>query len=107
MQSNIIITKPLTCDGGSDASLYIDVAKGTGPYYMVWYGPQGFVKREGYGLTGFTGLPGGQYDVTVTDNHGCHNATTTSVSGAIIDSRLYINPKSNGYWNYMSGLSRW
>ena len=97
LQSGIIITQPLTCNGGSDASLHIDISRGTGPYYMVWYGPQGFVKREGYGLTDFTELPGGQYDVTVTDNHGCHNAATTSVSGANIDSRLFVPTKPNGY----------
>ena len=105
LQSGIIITKPLTCDGGSDASLHIDISRGTGPYYMLWYGPQGFVKREGYGLTGFTGLPGGQYDVTVTDNHGCHNAATQSVSGAIIDSRLYVPTKPNGYHTTCPGSS--
>ena len=97
LQSGIIITQPLTCDGGSDASLHIDISRGTGPYYMVWYGPQGFVKREGYGLTDFIALPGGQYDVTVTDNHGCYNAATTSVTGAIIDSRLFVPTKPNGY----------
>jgi gliding motility-associated-like protein len=99
LQSNIIIVKPLTCEGGSDASLQIGTSKGAGPYYMVWDGPLGFGHKEGYGMTSLIGVPGGQYDVTVTDNHGCFDkAPSRSVAGAFIDSRMDVIGKSiTGY----------
>jgi gliding motility-associated-like protein len=98
LQSNIIIVKPLTCEGGSDASLRINTSKGAGPYMMIWDGPLGFPHTEGYGITNLTGVPGGQYDVTVIDNNGCTSATNIPISGAYIDSRMdVIGKPPSGY----------
>jgi gliding motility-associated-like protein len=98
---SIAITKPLTCDGGSDASILVTTNKGAGLYYVKWVGPYPN-PFEGYGLTYKTGLLGGRYDIDVTDNLGCttFNTDYVTVSGARLDSRITINPKpspSPGY----------
>jgi hypothetical protein len=99
--NTITITKPLTCDGGSDASILVTTNKGAGPYYLKWVGPYS-LPFQGYGLTYLTGLRGGRYDIDVTDNLGCttFNTDYVTVSGARLDSRITVNPKpspSPGY----------
>ena len=110
----ITITKPLSCDGGSDASILVTTKKGADPYYIKWVGPYTY-PFEGYGLTYLTGLRGGRYDIDVTDNLGCttFNEDYITVSGARLDSRITpINklPPSPGYdvtcW-YNSDGSAW
>jgi gliding motility-associated-like protein len=102
----ITITKPLTCDGGSDASILVTTNKGAGAYYLKWVGPY-TNPFEGYGLTFLTGLRGGRYDIDVTDNLGCttFNTDYVTVSGARLDSRLTVNPKPSPSPGY--GTSCW
>lgn len=104
LQGNITIVQPLTCAGGSNASLHINTSTGAGPYYTKWDGPFGY-HNEGYGLTDLTGLRGGQYDVMVTDNHICKKSKNTFVSGAYLDSYLYVNEKPTGYGTTCPGSS--
>ena len=70
---NLIITTPLTCNGGSDAALRAIPSKGAGPYYFDWVRP-GTDHIFGYGITDLINVKGGRWDVTVTDNLGCSNS---------------------------------
>ena len=86
---NLIITTPLTCNGGSDAALRAIPSKGAGPYYFDWVRP-GTDHIFGYGITDLVNVKGGRWDVTVTDNLGCSNASNIFVAGAYFDSYLYV-----------------
>ena len=86
---NLIITTPLTCNGGSDAALRAVSSKGAGLYYFDWVRP-GTDHIFGYGITDLVNVRGGRWDVTVTDNLGCSNASFIFVAGAYFDSYLYV-----------------
>ena len=79
----IDITKPLTCDGGSDATLRANLSKGASPYQIIWDGPFNY-HSEGSAI--ISNLQGGRYDVRIIDNLGCTNADFIYVEGAFIDS---------------------
>jgi PKD repeat protein/thiol-disulfide isomerase/thioredoxin len=56
----------ITCFGGSDGSIALDVTGGTGGYTYLWTGPGGFSSAE----KDLNGLVQGAYSVQVTDNNG-------------------------------------
>ena len=95
----LLLPKTLTCDGGSDATLTAELSLGAAPFVVVWDGP--FDYHEEYttneSSTDIVNLKGGIYNVQVTDNLGCSNSDDQFISGARLDSYLYINPKSNGF----------
>ena len=66
---SILVTKPLTCDGGSDASLRAVISSGADTYHSVWDGPVNYHKVD---LFDVDNLSYGKYVVKVTDNLGCH-----------------------------------
>jgi len=80
---SIVITKPLTCDGGSDASLRGNISRGANPYQIIWDGPFNYHEE---GSTNNTNIHGGRYDLRVTDNLGCANSDFIYVEGAYLDS---------------------
>lgn len=86
----IAIVVPLTCDGGSDATLMAVTSRGTGPLEVFWQGPYGYTNNSLFTLTNRIG---GNYRVTITDNLGCDNYKDTVVQGAFIDSYIYAFPK--------------
>ena len=86
---NLLITTPLTCNGGSDAALRAIPSKGAGLYYFDWVRP-GTYHVSGYGLDALIGVQGGRWDVTVTDNLGCSNDSSLFVLGANFDSYMYV-----------------
>ncbi len=86
---SLIITKPLTCDGGSDAALRGITSKGAGLYYFEWTKP-GTIPVKGYGITDLTNIKRGRWDLRVTDNLGCTNSNFVFVEGAYLDSYLYV-----------------
>jgi hypothetical protein len=63
----------VSCNGGSNGSATASVTGGVGPYTYFW---------KPYGGTAATasGLTDGTYTVTVTDNNGCQNAMTVSIT---------------------------
>ncbi len=86
---SLIITTPLTCNGGSDAALRAVSSKGAGLYYFDWVRP-GTDHIYGYGITDLVNVKGGRWEVTVTDNLGCSNSSYLFVAGADFDSYLYV-----------------
>jgi gliding motility-associated-like protein len=97
---DLIITKPLTCEGGSDATLTAYFSKGATPLSVNWIGPSGY--EENYTINDsiqeVSGLEGGGvYRVTVTDNLSCRNSLDAAPVGAIFDTHFYLREKASGY----------
>jgi hypothetical protein len=86
---NLIITVPLTCEGGSDASLRAVTAKGAGLYYYDWIRNTAD-QVHGFSIPDLVDRRGGRWDVTVTDNLNCKNSSFIFVEGAYLDSYLYV-----------------
>ena len=88
--SNVTITQPplltsvipapvnVSCNGGNNGSATVNANGGTAPYIYLWT-PSG-----GTGSVA-TGLAAGNYNVLVTDNHGC-----TSTSSVLITQPLPV-----------------
>jgi len=63
----------VTCNGGSDGSIFISVSGGTGPYTYSWLpGAQT--------IEDITGLSVGTYTVSVIDNAGCAATSIISIT---------------------------
>jgi gliding motility-associated-like protein len=89
----ILITTPLTCDGGSDAALMVITSNGAGPYYFEW-SRTSVDKVEGYSIPAIVNRKGGRWDVIVTDNLQCKNESYQFVQGAYLDSYMYVVDKT-------------
>lgn len=57
----------ISCAGASDGSITMDVSGGTGVLSYAWTGPNGFSSSD----QDLSGLAGGTYTVTITDENGC------------------------------------
>ena len=97
----ILIVKPLTCEGGSDATLSAVRSKGVSPFKYYWQEP---FHAPDTTLT-IANKIGGIYRLTITDNLGCYNSRDTSVTGASIISYLLVYPKPTGYGITCPGYS--
>ncbi|MBN2273598.1 MAG: immunoglobulin domain-containing protein, partial [Bacteroidales bacterium] len=77
--NDIIITKGLTCNEGSDGQLQAVVSGGTTPYTYDWYVHNGstWVTINQYTQTA-TSLPQGWYEVRVNDANNCGSPTPAS-----------------------------
>jgi gliding motility-associated-like protein len=74
---SIVITKPLTCTGGTGlAGLAAIKSKGADPYKVVWDGPVGYHKEDSLVITN---LSTGKYTVRITDNLGCFRKDSISI----------------------------
>jgi hypothetical protein len=63
----------VSCNGGTDGELTVNVAGGTSPYtYDIGSGSQG--------SSNFNGLTGGTYTVTVTDANNCTYQNSTTIN---------------------------
>lgn len=60
-------TSHVTCNGANDGSITVSVAGGTAPYTYEW--------SNGDSSQNLTGLPPGDYSVTVTDVNGCSDSS--------------------------------
>ena len=98
---NVSITQPavlalsethvdVTTCGGTNGSIDLSVAGGTGPYGYAW--------SNGATTQDLSGLATGSYTVTVTDAHLCTEMTTVNVSapGAPGLSETHANVSCNG-----------
>jgi gliding motility-associated-like protein len=74
---SIVITKPLTCSGGSGlAGLAAIRSKGADPYQVVWNGPVGYYMTDSLVIAN---LSSGKYIVKITDNLGCNRKDSISI----------------------------
>jgi len=97
---HLLMPKPLTCEGGSDAILSAVLARGTGPYFVVWDGSRYHQEyTTSAPFTNATQVKQGQFSVQVMDLFGCKNSDTTVVSGARLDSWLYPIEKPGSIFN--------
>lgn len=64
-------TDPL-CNGGSDGAIDLSVSGGTSPYTYLW--------NDGPTSQDRNSLTSGNYEVTVTDNNGCAEIVSTTLS---------------------------
>ncbi|MBK9399816.1 MAG: gliding motility-associated C-terminal domain-containing protein [Bacteroidetes bacterium] len=60
------------CTGDSSGAVSLSVSGGTGPYNYLW--------NTGATLQNPTGMPAGNYNVTVTDANGCSTLETISIA---------------------------
>ncbi|PCJ84833.1 MAG: hypothetical protein COA57_08535 [Flavobacteriales bacterium] len=83
-------TTDVTCNGNADGSATTSVSGGTSGYTYAW-------STGGSGATEL-GLAAGIYSVTVTDNNGCTDNTTDTISelAAIVISTTTVDASCNG-----------
>ena len=70
---NIVVnaTTNVSCHGGSDGSIGIDVSGGTPPYRYYWANDS----RQNFNTEDIEGVPAGRYRLLVTDANGCRGET--------------------------------
>ncbi len=71
------VEKPVNCHGGTDGSLNLSVYGGIPSYSYVW--STGAITQDIYDL------PAGEYSVTVTDNSGCVEMATGTITEPAYD----------------------
>ena len=64
-----------TCYGYSDGTTNTNITVGNAPYNYLW--------NTNDSIASLNGLPGGNYDVTVTDNFGCTASVSLVVNGIL------------------------
>ena len=71
-----LITTPtnVTCNLGTNGSIFTNTSGGTAPYTVVWATAQ-----TG---TAITGLGAGSYSATIMDANGCTTTCTASIAGS-------------------------
>lgn len=77
----------VSCYGGSNGSIDLEVWGGTAPYTYLW--------TNGSNNQDISGLTVGNYSVTVTDNKGCILTSNSSIiQPSIVSSTINANPVS-------------
>jgi len=67
-----VTTTNVSCFGGSNGAINLNVSGGASPFTYVW--------SNGASTQNISGLTGGNYSVTITDNGGCSLAKTATVT---------------------------
>ncbi len=109
-QATATVAEPTTLSGtattsaetsGNDGSIDLTPAGGTAPYDYNWTGPNGFASTD----QNLTGLEGGSYEVTITDDNGCTFVTQVTADSFVgleniesLNFKVYPNP-TNGSFN--------
>ncbi len=81
---------PVSCNGGNNGALSVQVTGGTGPFTYSW--------SNGNTTSSISNLTAGNYTVTVTDALGCSTVQSGSVSqpAALVASVSPVNPNCAG-----------
>jgi gliding motility-associated-like protein len=94
------ISTPFVCQGGSDGALTAILSRGSKPNVLTWTIPWVGDQTETSNSNSVI-LPVqyvGNYDVFVIDALGCNTQSSTIyVTGAVLDSYLYVKDKANDY----------
>jgi hypothetical protein len=87
---------PVSCNGGTDGTVTVNVSGGTAPYSVTVNG----VTHTGVtSSTTFTGLAAGNYPATITDAHGCTGsaaAATVNQPTPVTTSSSKVDPLCSG-----------
>lgn len=67
-----IASSNVTCNGGSDGAINLNVTGGTPPYSYAW--------NTGANTQDISGLTAGLYDVVVTDDNGCTQLLSVNIT---------------------------
>ncbi|OFY57737.1 MAG: hypothetical protein A2Y87_09630 [Bacteroidetes bacterium RBG_13_46_8] len=97
---DFFISTPFVCEGGSDGALTAVLSRGAKPDVLTWVRPweDPLVQTTTDNSEILPVRYVGNYNVTVVDELGCTATSgTIFVSGAILDSYLYVKDKANGY----------
>ncbi|MFM7079321.1 MAG: gliding motility-associated C-terminal domain-containing protein, partial [Bacteroidota bacterium] len=80
---------PVSCNGGNDGSINLDVSGGTAPYVYVW--------SNGESTEDLVNLQSGSYTCNITDANGCTQSITVSITQPIaaIASSAIVNQQVN------------
>ena len=84
----------VSCFGGSDGSIEVDITGGTQPYIYTW--------ADGPNTEDRTGLAAGSYTLTVVDGKGCQTVVSNTVVTEptdIVTSMLPVAPSCSGVNN--------
>ena len=89
----------VNCNGAANGSIDVTVSGGTTPYSYTW--------DNGVFSANNTGLSGGIYNLTVTDNHGCSITATFLINepAAIVDTISGTNVTCHGAANGTTTLA--
>lgn len=95
--ASIDSVKDVSCNGGSDGFMDMNVTGGTLPYSYSWTGPGGFTSNS----EDISNLFPGSYSVVVTDAKGCQDTDNDAVNepGEILISPNVTNVSCNGFTN--------
>ena len=66
----------VSCNGGTNGSINLNVSGGTSPYTYAWTGPNGFTATT----QDISTLEAGSYTVVVTDNNACNDNVTIDIT---------------------------
>ena len=74
---------PVSTPGGSDGAATINISGGTAPYTLLWAGPTGGTQTVlAAGNATIPNLPAGVYTMTITDDNGCSESCSFTISPA-------------------------
>ncbi len=96
----LFLSKPLLCNGASDAILTANLSKGSKPDSIIWSGNFGSGDRfiTTANSVDIVNLRTSWYFVTVKDIFGCRYDSAVFISGAVLDSYFQpINKIVNGF----------
>ncbi|NPD48213.1 S-layer family protein, partial [Lentimicrobium sp. S6] len=95
LSASITAQTNIDCNGGSNASATAAGSGGTSPYIYAW--------SNAATTAAITGVSAGAYTVTITDNNGCTDTETvtiteptTLVAAAVVDANVSCNSGSDG-----------
>ncbi|HRJ13648.1 MAG TPA: SprB repeat-containing protein, partial [Saprospiraceae bacterium] len=86
-------TAPASTVSAADGTAEVQINGGTPFYTIAWSGPvNGSQMQSGMGTASISGLPAGDYSVTVTDVNNCSQTCMFTISGPICDIVLDAQP---------------
>lgn len=94
------ILNDVSCNGLSDGTAFAAAAGGTSPYTYLW--------SNGSTSSVLSGLPEGNYSVTVTDSNGCSATATGYISSPVVadfapnKDTLYLSLNDTAYFHNSS-----